>query len=99
MGGRPQGVARLREREPRVPDEVLELARPRPRFPYEEPLGTVETENGEVVAKERAVPAVEDQIDVAEIRADVGGLRLPVESVDERLHLLVDSRGDDPPGR
>src|SRR5205085_5602764 len=53
----------------------------------------------ELAAEKRALPAVHDQPHVAEIAADVGGLELPVQAVDERLHLLVDARGDDAAGR
>src|SRR6476661_8035109 len=43
-------------------------------------------------ARRRAArAAVQDQRHVAEVLVDVGALELPVERVDERLHLLLDA--------
>ena len=83
----------------RVADEIAELARLGAGRSAEKQVGAVEPEHRELVAKERAVPAMLDQTNVAEVAADVSGLQLPVQSVDERLHLLVDPRGDDSAGR
>ena len=76
-------------------DEVLELAHPR-RLGHarEHALGALEPENADRPPEEIPAAAVEDQRHVVEVRADVGALQLPVERVDQRLHLLVDPRGD-----
>src|SRR5438094_311491 len=93
--GRAPGVAGLREREACVADEVAQLARLRAGRPAEEQLGAIEAEHGELAAEERAPPAVQDQPHVTEVGADVRRLQLPVQSIDERLHLLVHPRRND----
>ena len=52
-------------------------------------LRAVEPDHVEALAEEAAVAAVQQQLDVLEVRVDVRALELLVERVDERLHLLA----------
>ena len=91
--GRLEGVARLREREAGDPDEAADRGHALAlRQPVELPLHPVEAQDPEVAAEEARVPAVQDQVHIAQVRGDVAGLELAVEPVDERLHLLRHAR-------
>ncbi len=96
---RAQGLAGLVEREVRLVEERLELrdvllgrgivgavAHLR-----QQPLGSGEADDVEVVPEEVARAALLDQADVVEVRLDVRLLQLPVQVEDERLGLSLDA--------
>ena len=96
MRGRLQRVARLREPEPRVVDEVADRLR-RARLggiAASSCSRAVEPEHRELPPEEAAVAAVQDQLHEDEVRLDEHALQLAVQLVDERLHLLRHARRD-----
>jgi hypothetical protein len=88
-------TAGLGERELRVVDEVLDpLHGGTRRHPVEQPRRPVEPENVDLPAQEADRGAVLERVHVAEVGAYERVLQLPVQRVDERLHLLRHPRGD-----
>ena len=60
----------------------------------EQPGGALQAEQLERLALEIAAPPFADQLDELQVRVHVRTLELPVERVDERLHLLPDARSE-----
>ena len=86
-------AAGLAQREPGDADEAADALHLRRLRPLRQQLVgvCVEPEHLELAAEELAAPAALEQVDVLEVRVDVGALQLAVERVDERLHLAHDA--------
>src|SRR5207248_3617678 len=82
----------LREADTGVVHEVADrLHAPARRQRGELSLRPVEPEHREAATDEAAPPPVQEQVDEDEVGLDERALKLEVQAVDERLHLLRDS--------